>query len=155
MALSKEIKQLIALAAQDPIKPVRPHMRGQPKKRPINAQNPDAVQKARPSADYIFQWIDGPTGDELRAEMTEHGTDLLPLHGYRVGMSTERGVLHIQREPNPLMGAADSAYFDVHSPEELINAVGPEIVMSIHHQIVNDQLFTSMAAHLRQRSPLR
>lgn len=151
MALSKEIKHLIALAAQGPGPTPQPRMRDQPThKKPINPQHPDAVAKAKDSAVAIFAWIGSPDGKELRAEMVEQGAGVLPLHGWRVCLTPSDGVLHTRRDPNPQMGPHDNTRTDVTTPDDLIKAVGPEIVVSLHEDILHGRLFTNMGAHLRQ-----
>ena len=153
MVLTKEIEQLFALAASIPGPVTQPKMRdAAAKKKPINAQHPESVAKAMPAAEAIFTWLDGPVGSEIRAEMKESGARLIPLHGWRVCITPAKGMLHTRRENNPQMGNFDNTRIDVETPDELIKAVGPEIVCSVHEAIVNDHVFTQMSAHLRQLS---
>ena len=149
MALTKEFKYLIALASQGPGPIPQIRMRETMPKRKTNPQHADAVEKARPASEAIFAWLAGPVGEEIRAEMIEAGTKLVPLHGWHVCLTQEPGMLHTRRDPNPAMGAFDNTRIDARTPEELIRAVGPEIVVSIHEDIVHDRLFASMSAHLR------
>ena len=150
MSLSKEIRQLIGLAAATG-PTTAPRMREHTvKKKPVNPQHPEAVAKAKPAADAIFAWLAGPVGQEMRAEMVSSGARFLPLHGWRVCATQEPGVLHTRRESNPQMGPFDNTHSDVRTGDDLIKAVGPEIVVSIHEYIVQDRLFTHMAEHLRQ-----
>ena len=151
MALPKEIKHLIALAAQGPGPVPQPRMRDQAThKKPINPQHPEAVAKAKDAAVAIFAWIDSSDGKEIRAEMKEQGAKVIPLHGWRVCMTLDDGVLHTRRESNPQMGPFDNTRLDVRTPEDLISAVGPEIVCSLHEDIVHGRLWNNMGAHLRQ-----
>lgn len=154
MALPKDIKQLFALAAALPGPVPQPKMRDAAgaKKKPINPQHPEAVAKAMPAAEAIFKWLTGPVGDEIYAEMKESGAKLIPLHGWRICITPAKGTLHTRRENNPQMGNFDNTRIDVATADELVKAVGPEIVCSVHDAITNGHVFTQMAAHLRQLS---
>jgi hypothetical protein len=149
MSLPKEIKQLIAMAAQGRGSIPQPKMRTH-KKTPINPQHPEAVEKAKGAAVAVFAWTDGPIGKEIRDEMISAGTDAVPLHAWRVCITQKPGVLQVRRDANPSLRQFDVTRADVKTPDELIKAVGPEIVIAIAHDIAHDRIFVEMGSHLRQ-----
>ena len=61
-------------------------------------------------------------------------------------------LLYVGASCNPQMGNFDNTRIDVATADELVKAVGPEIVCSVHDAITNGHVFTQMAAHLRQLS---
>jgi hypothetical protein len=150
MTIPTEIKQLIAVAAHSRgSAAVQPRMKAT-KKKPANPQHPESVEKAKPAAVAVFEWLNGPVGQELVATMKDAGTDVVPLHGYRVCITQTVGTLQVRRDANPSMGAYDQARADVSTPDDLVKVVGPEIVISIDHAIKNNRIFMEMGNHLRQ-----
>jgi hypothetical protein len=152
MALSKEIKQLIAIAAQGPGPVPKPKMRATKKRTPSNGQHPETVAKAKPIAVELFEWNAGPMATELRAEMKEANVPAIPLHSWLLCLTQKPGTFQVRRDPNPTMGPFDQTCFEVSDPLKLIDAVGPEVVIATHQLIVNNRIIDHIATYLRQRS---
>jgi hypothetical protein len=101
---------------------------------------------AIPDATAVFAWADGPVGMEIRALMSQHGLDALPLSSLAISLVPEPGALRA----NNFGRYGTGRRINVSSPEQLIQIAGIDEIRVLLSDILSGAVFDKAIDNLRK-----